>query len=67
LIEEQEKVLGNARDLNQRAKLAWQEKQSRSKAIGKVVDNHRYQESRQQEKKEQTEQDERNQHLKPMH
>jgi len=66
-IAEQEKVLGSARDLNHRAKLAWQEKQSRSKAIGKVVDNHRYQEYRQQEKKEQTEQDERNQHLKPMH
>jgi flagellar FliJ protein len=66
-IGEQEKVLGFARASNNAARHDWQEKQSRSKAIGKVVDHHQHRERKHFDKREQAEQDERSQHIKPLH
>jgi flagellar FliJ protein len=66
-IGEQEKLLGYARDSNSRAKNQWMEKQSRSKALGKVVENHQQRERIELDKREQRDQDERSQHLRPLH
>ncbi len=66
-IGEQEQVLGYAREGNERAKSQWMEKQSRSKALGKVVEHHQVRERKAMDKREQREQDERSQHVRPLH
>ncbi|MEO5343032.1 MAG: flagellar export protein FliJ [Gammaproteobacteria bacterium SHHR-1] len=66
-IGEQEKMLGYARETSHRAKDQWMEKQSRSKALGKVVERHQVRERQEMDKREQREQDERSQHGRPLH
>lgn len=66
-IGEQERVLGYAREISAKAKNQWLEKQSRSKALGKVVEHHQVRERQAMDKREQREQDERSQHIKPLH
>lgn len=66
-INQQEDQLDKARNNNSRARAEWQQKQSRSKAIGKAVERHQTRERQATDKKEQAEQDERNQHLPPVH
>ncbi len=66
-ISQQEDELVRARENNDRARAAWQQKQSRSKALGKAVERHQAHERRQADKKEQAEQDERSQHVQPVH
>lgn len=67
VIKEQERNLSRAQQNSQQAKNQWQQKQGRSKAIGKVVENHQVREEYQREKKLQAEQDDRSQHRKSVH
>lgn len=67
VIKEQEKSLSRAQQGSQQAKAQWQQKQGRSKAIDKVVENHQQRENYQREKKLQAEQDDRSQHRKQAH
>lgn len=67
VIKEQEQNLSRAQQGSLQAKNQWQQKQGRSKAIGKVVENHQQQEAYQQDKKLQAEQDERSQHRRSVH
>ncbi|MBF0254991.1 MAG: flagellar export protein FliJ [Gammaproteobacteria bacterium] len=66
-ISEQERILGFARETNNRAKTTWMQKQSRSKALGKVVEHHQVREQQVRDKREQKDMDERSQHAKPLH
>jgi flagellar FliJ protein len=66
-IQQQEQQMGLANADNAEAKATWQYQQSRSKAIGKAVERFQSEERLALDKREQSEQDERNQHLTPVH